>query len=478
MRRASSLLDGVGQNRQSPRERHHEAIRPSSGGRDVHHPGAGGNARPVRAASARVVPSHCRRRSALRLVQRRDGRGHGRPLLGAVQGESVDGAGGGATPLVPDWTRMRFGRAPRSTSATIAFAAWRRRSDPRTCGSAGRGPTRRTSMTKTTPPPATPPEGFGGVLTRAQWRGVVDFAKATDAALVTSFAISAGHARRVRRVDAGSTRGSCLRTPRRSADASRRRRSSTSLTSRCIGGAPEGLRRGSLRRATSACSCPSSGRRRRAAWSWGQVRWARADCSPTTPGSRARRCSRPRSGGVDVFSYHFVQQRLETLRGRGGIDAPPARRRPRPRCRPDWLARTERDAHYYGALRDRFEPGKPIWLTETRRDRLWRQSLGLDVHRHLPLCRTARACRQPRRPGGHAQHPLGQRLRADRRGHPRTATELLGGAPVATADGHHAARRRPLAGARGGRLRALPGGNARRRRARGRQQRSEQPRAN
>ena len=42
------------------------------------------------------------------------------------------------------------------------------------------------------PPPATPPEGFGGVLTRAQWRGVVEFAKATNAALVTSFAISAG----------------------------------------------------------------------------------------------------------------------------------------------------------------------------------------------------------------------------------------------------------------------------------------------
>src|SRR5262249_43481891 len=42
------------------------------------------------------------------------------------------------------------------------------------------------------PAPQKPPEGFGGVLTRAQWKGVVDFARAVDAKLVTSFAMSAG----------------------------------------------------------------------------------------------------------------------------------------------------------------------------------------------------------------------------------------------------------------------------------------------
>src|SRR6185295_2061807 len=42
------------------------------------------------------------------------------------------------------------------------------------------------------PPPASPPPGFGGVLTRAQWRGVVEFSKAANARLVTSFAISPG----------------------------------------------------------------------------------------------------------------------------------------------------------------------------------------------------------------------------------------------------------------------------------------------
>jgi hypothetical protein len=40
--------------------------------------------------------------------------------------------------------------------------------------------------------PATPPKGFNSVLTRKQWKGVVDFSRAVDAKIVTSFATSAG----------------------------------------------------------------------------------------------------------------------------------------------------------------------------------------------------------------------------------------------------------------------------------------------
>lgn len=39
---------------------------------------------------------------------------------------------------------------------------------------------------------SSPPNGYNGILTRAEWRGVVDFAKAVDAKLVTSFTISTG----------------------------------------------------------------------------------------------------------------------------------------------------------------------------------------------------------------------------------------------------------------------------------------------
>jgi hypothetical protein len=42
------------------------------------------------------------------------------------------------------------------------------------------------------PAQALPPKGFGGVLTRRQWQGAVDFARAVDAKIVTSFATSPG----------------------------------------------------------------------------------------------------------------------------------------------------------------------------------------------------------------------------------------------------------------------------------------------
>ena len=41
-------------------------------------------------------------------------------------------------------------------------------------------------------PPTRPPPGFNGVLTRQQWKGVVDFANAVNARIVTSFATSPG----------------------------------------------------------------------------------------------------------------------------------------------------------------------------------------------------------------------------------------------------------------------------------------------
>ena len=41
-------------------------------------------------------------------------------------------------------------------------------------------------------PPAAPPKGFNGVLTRKQWKGVVDFSRAVDAKIISSFAGSDG----------------------------------------------------------------------------------------------------------------------------------------------------------------------------------------------------------------------------------------------------------------------------------------------
>src|SRR5437764_7493546 len=42
------------------------------------------------------------------------------------------------------------------------------------------------------PAPSTAPAGFGSVLTREEWKGVIDFAQAVNAEIVTSFATSQG----------------------------------------------------------------------------------------------------------------------------------------------------------------------------------------------------------------------------------------------------------------------------------------------
>src|SRR5580700_4174344 len=41
-------------------------------------------------------------------------------------------------------------------------------------------------------PPTDPPAGFGSVLTHQQWKGVIEFSKAVDARIVTSFANGVG----------------------------------------------------------------------------------------------------------------------------------------------------------------------------------------------------------------------------------------------------------------------------------------------
>jgi len=54
------------------------------------------------------------------------------------------------------------------------------------------------------PAPSSGPAGFHGVLTRQQWAGVVEFAGAVDAELVTSFATSSGTPDEKGVVDLGS----------------------------------------------------------------------------------------------------------------------------------------------------------------------------------------------------------------------------------------------------------------------------------
>jgi hypothetical protein len=65
--------------------------------------------------------------------------------------------------------------------------------------------------------------------------------------------------------------------------------------------------------------------------------------------------------GLDVFSYHHygaLSERCTGARASGAAVAETA-------LSEEWLARTDQTLNFYRKLRDQFEPGKPIWLTET-----------------------------------------------------------------------------------------------------------------
>jgi hypothetical protein len=63
----------------------------------------------------------------------------------------------------------------------------------------------------------------------------------------------------------------------------------------------------------------------------------------------------------DAFSYHFYG----AVSSRCGTTGMAATISPEKALSEEWLNRAGQSEEYYAAIRDRFEPGKPIWLTET-----------------------------------------------------------------------------------------------------------------
>jgi hypothetical protein len=66
-------------------------------------------------------------------------------------------------------------------------------------------------------------------------------------------------------------------------------------------------------------------------------------------------------GSLDVFSFHFygaVSQRCKDIAG-------PKKAAKSEALSPEWLDLALRDRDYYAGLRDRYEPGDPLWVTET-----------------------------------------------------------------------------------------------------------------
>ena len=211
--------------------------------------------------------------------------------------------------------------------------------------------------------PSAPPAGYGGVLSHAQWRGVIEFATAVDAEIVTSFANGIGT-----RDPAG------VWTPNQA-------RRLLDFT-RSIGGriaAAEFMNEPNLAPMSGAPAgydAAAYGRDFRIFHDFarqaapdirilgpGSVRETAADqgvangAAPILKTRDMLAASRP--ARFDAFSYHHygaVSKRCAAMDDQTTPDAALSEQ---------WLRRTDETLAFYGYLRDEFAPGKPLWLTET-----------------------------------------------------------------------------------------------------------------
>jgi hypothetical protein len=208
-----------------------------------------------------------------------------------------------------------------------------------------------------TDPPPVEPVGFGGVLTGPQWQGVIDFARAVDAEITVSVAISDGT-----RDASGEWRPDQLRR----LFAATRRAGATIAGIEFMNepsaraGAPHGYdaaayaRDHAVFRDTVRAESPTT-------WILGPSALGDKIDDPEEGGLSARKILERAAADHDVLSYHHYGAASR----RCSSDTWWPQTRAQDALGEDWLGRTEQAFRVYRQLRDQFLPGKPIWLTET-----------------------------------------------------------------------------------------------------------------
>jgi hypothetical protein len=211
------------------------------------------------------------------------------------------------------------------------------------------------------PAPANPPEGFGGVLTRTEWKSVINFAKAVDGEIVTSFSTSGGtrdasgtwtpiEAKKI--IDYTNSIGGSIAAAE----------FMNEPTFATAAGVPKDYDAAAygrdfavfqpfLRKAAPKSILLGPG-------SVGEG----IDFVPVKllPSKDLLAAMGPNP--VDIFSYHFygaVSERCSAPMGGKSGTTPDAA------LTEDWLTRTGTVEEFYAKLRDTYAPGKPMWITET-----------------------------------------------------------------------------------------------------------------
>lgn len=214
------------------------------------------------------------------------------------------------------------------------------------------------------PAPASPPQGFRGVLTRPQWKAVINFAHAVKARLITSFAISSG-ARDPAGVWTSDQARKLLDYTKMVGGEIAAAEFFNEPTMPEYGGAPSGYNAADYARDFAVFRAFA----KKAAPDMRIVGPASVGEAVLLPAMSKKASSILESAALlsadppprfDDFSYHFygaASIRCASM----GAGAQTTREAA---LSEDWLSRAERSYTFYRGLRDRFEPGKPIWITE------------------------------------------------------------------------------------------------------------------
>jgi hypothetical protein len=209
--------------------------------------------------------------------------------------------------------------------------------------------------------PANAPSGFSGVLTRQEWKGVIDFSHVVNAEIVTSVATGPGP-RDAQGVWTSEQARELFEYTKSVGGRVAASEFMNEPTFAAMGGAPKGY------------DAASYGRDVEVFRSF--LRKTAPDALFLGPGSVGEGpFAIPMAGGVlksedllhaagpvfDVFSYHLyaaISQRCASMGASSQTTAAAA-------LSQDWLSRPEKIGTFYSDLRDKFEPGKSLWITET-----------------------------------------------------------------------------------------------------------------
>ena len=202
---------------------------------------------------------------------------------------------------------------------------------------------------------ATAPAGYENVLTRAQWKGVIDFCKVTGSKLVTSFAISDG----IRDKEGNWTPAQAepLINYTKSIGGEIAAAGMFNEPSHAsYGGAPEGYDAAYYDRDFDAFrtyidqALPEMKILGPGSTGEGGILGAGSEVSTDSVFSEEPKPE------FDIFSYHFYGGVSKRCMG----DLTPENA-----LTEDWLSKTELGLKYYEEARDEYLPEAPIWLTET-----------------------------------------------------------------------------------------------------------------